>query len=55
MSNPPHLGGIYPNFKWLRLTEHLYPNLNGYVENDAKKMIVLRLHVLYPFNVLLSV
>ena len=35
------------------LTEHFYPNLKGYVENDEKKnTIVLRLHVLYPFNVM---
>ena len=32
------LRGNVPYLKWRRLTEHLYQNLNGYVENDAKEM-----------------
>ena len=32
------LRGNVPYLKWRRLTEHLYQNLKGYVENDAKEM-----------------
>jgi len=46
-------GGNDPNFKWRRLTEHLYPNLNCYEKKRCEKnLTVSQLQVLCPFNVM---